>query len=324
MNDFSYLPSSDGITFEKPVLTKIRGEPTYESLKLLKKEIKRNAQSVPSDLGGGANGHLGLVIPPAEYALISDVPYIAPPHPGNLEYPNNATQFQIVTARRDHDIALHNYRTTVQMKQALISQLVAAIDSTYLKELRNAQTDTITMEIHEVLTFLFENYADIDTATLQRMEEKVQTYVWDIKDPPALLYDLIEDLQSMSSAAGVPKTEAQIVASALDVVRRTGSFDFALIEWYATPEGDRDWARFKIHFNRAHKELKKIRPTMETSQLQHANQIAQLTENLDSVKNVLMERMDALSLDFLDLLFQQLALVHLYFILVHQLPILVC
>ena len=61
--------------FLHPTLTTIHGEPNYASLKLLKKELKANASTVTSDLGGGGHGHLGLVLTPHEYSMISAVPY---------------------------------------------------------------------------------------------------------------------------------------------------------------------------------------------------------------------------------------------------------
>ena len=73
--------------FEFPLLTKIHGEPTYDSLKTLKNELKSNATSVTSDLGGGGHGHLGIVLTPAEYAVISPIPYVRPVHPGPLVVP---------------------------------------------------------------------------------------------------------------------------------------------------------------------------------------------------------------------------------------------
>ena len=57
--------------FAHPVLTKITSKPTYSSLKILKDELKANAASVPSDLGGGKHGHLGLVLKDDEYKLVS-------------------------------------------------------------------------------------------------------------------------------------------------------------------------------------------------------------------------------------------------------------
>ena len=40
-----------------------------------------------SDLGGGAHGHLGLVLTPAEYALVSAILYVRPGHSGTLTLP---------------------------------------------------------------------------------------------------------------------------------------------------------------------------------------------------------------------------------------------
>ena len=76
--------------FQYPVLTKIHGPPTYKTLTNLKKELQSNTQSIGSDLGGGAHGHLGLVLTPTEYPAISNVPYTMPQFPGPLAVPRNA------------------------------------------------------------------------------------------------------------------------------------------------------------------------------------------------------------------------------------------
>ena len=64
----------------------INGEPTYKSLKRLKTELRANASSVDTDLGGGDHGYLGLVLSDAEYARISPTPaaFVAPNFPGAL------------------------------------------------------------------------------------------------------------------------------------------------------------------------------------------------------------------------------------------------
>ena len=42
--------------------TPIQGEPTYKALKRFKNELRANASSVDTDLGGGDHGYLGLVL----------------------------------------------------------------------------------------------------------------------------------------------------------------------------------------------------------------------------------------------------------------------
>ena len=66
------VPSVEDVTNAFPTaVTKITGEPNYESLKTLKDELKANAASIPTTLGGGTHGYLGLILSPAAYATIA-------------------------------------------------------------------------------------------------------------------------------------------------------------------------------------------------------------------------------------------------------------
>eukprot|EP00957_Ditylum_brightwellii_P089095 6784535-Ditylum_brightwellii.AAC.1 len=56
--------------FKIPDLTKIYGEPTTGLLLTLKNELKANAMTVPTILGGGACGHTGLVLGAVQYSNI--------------------------------------------------------------------------------------------------------------------------------------------------------------------------------------------------------------------------------------------------------------
>ena len=48
--------------FEHPELTKIHHEPDTQNLIIIRNEVKANAMTVHTTLGGGAYGHLGLVL----------------------------------------------------------------------------------------------------------------------------------------------------------------------------------------------------------------------------------------------------------------------
>ena len=80
--------------FKYDKLTKNHGEPTYDSLLKIKNENKTNAQTVQCSAGGGQFGILGLVLSPEEYALISNVAFDRPPHPGNFQIAQGTTQVQ--------------------------------------------------------------------------------------------------------------------------------------------------------------------------------------------------------------------------------------
>ena len=78
--------------FKYKTPTPIQGTPPNKALKRLKQELRANASSVESDLGGGDHRYLGLVLMDVEYAKISNTPFVAPTYPTNLRIPGTADQ----------------------------------------------------------------------------------------------------------------------------------------------------------------------------------------------------------------------------------------
>ena len=64
--------------FEYSTLTKVHGELLHENLQEPKNQLKANAFGVTSDLGGGANSHLGLVCTANEYLNVDHTAYVRP------------------------------------------------------------------------------------------------------------------------------------------------------------------------------------------------------------------------------------------------------
>ena len=136
---------------EYKVLTKIHGEPNYKSIRLLFNQVKANAASVPSNLGGGAHGHLGLVLTPAKYALVSAVPFDWPAHPGPYVLPQNGTAAQIAATKEIHEEAMQVLREVLNVKAALHQQIVSAIDNKYLTAICDRQTNAIRMNVSDII-----------------------------------------------------------------------------------------------------------------------------------------------------------------------------
>ena len=80
--------------FKYKTPTPIQGTPTYKAFNRLKVELRANASSVETDLGGGNHGYLRLVLSDAEYANISPTPFVVPAYPAQLNISANATQVQ--------------------------------------------------------------------------------------------------------------------------------------------------------------------------------------------------------------------------------------
>jgi hypothetical protein len=77
------MSTSSGLTtftLKHDPLTPIEGRPTPEGVRKLRQELYANVRGITTDLGGGQHGHLGLLMPDADYlALPGAAAYILPP-----------------------------------------------------------------------------------------------------------------------------------------------------------------------------------------------------------------------------------------------------
>ena len=141
--------------FEYTVLTKVHGILNYASLKLIKDELKANAASIISDLSGGINGHLGLVLTPAEYALISPTPYIRYLQPQPLDIMATTTQHNTNHLREHYKEDLCLFREMIALEKALLKLLSHAVPAIYIKSFRNRSSNAINIDIPTILITLF-------------------------------------------------------------------------------------------------------------------------------------------------------------------------
>ena len=117
----SSVPSVEDITNAFPTpITKITGEPNYESLKNLKDQLKANAASIPTTLGGGNHGYLSLILSSAAYTTIAANQFIEPvyrrQHP-NVPAGTNAANTSTIVRRHTED--LHQWRKFKNVNTAL-------------------------------------------------------------------------------------------------------------------------------------------------------------------------------------------------------------
>ena len=245
--------------FEFKELTKIHGEPTYDSIKRLHNEVKANAASVPSTLGGGVFGHLGLVLTPNQYAMVSNAPFNRPNHPGQCIIPQNSTQAQIQAIRDTHTEQLRVFNEVLGVEAALRQQINDAVEDSYLKSIRNRQTNAIIMPVSDIFHLhLYPNYGEVDSFKLEEEREKVMQMTYDTAYPPDMVYETIEDLMDMATASGVPFTQHQAVNMAIVIINKTGLFKDDMRTWLQTPPLQRTWIAFKRHFTEAYKLFKQL------------------------------------------------------------------
>ena len=74
-------------------ITKHTGEPTFQDIRDSHNQLKANAASILSDIGGGPFGLLGLIIQPKTYETLTGIPFIKHTNPGT--HPSYSTGISV-------------------------------------------------------------------------------------------------------------------------------------------------------------------------------------------------------------------------------------
>ena len=262
--------------FKYKTPTPIQGTPTNKTLKRLKQELRANASSVESDLGGGDHGYLGLVLTNEEYATVSNTAFKAPAYPAALHIPNGTDQVTALNIREIHKDEKRAYYESKNVEKALLRHIQDAIEDKYLESLIDEDTQLLNADIPDVLQYLLETYGKVPSEEVKQKEIEVRAMTFHPADPMILLYNAIEKLKTMGEAAEIAYTEPQLLDIGLTIIRNTRDFEKALGEWETLTSTEKTWKKFKEHFTAAQKQLKAIRgPTMQQAGYHHANMLAE-------------------------------------------------
>ena len=272
----SNIPSVDDIrsSFPQPTVLTIEGEPTYESIKNLHDVLKSNAASVPSTLGGGAHGLLGLVLIPAVYQAVTGAVFTRPNNPGAAPVINPAaTQAQIGVITRQYNADNKQYLETVRTDQALKQQLLGAVENIYIESLRNQYTGFTTVTTLALLTHLYDTYGQISALDLDENERKMKTR-YDPNQPIDTLFRQVDTAVEVAATAAAPFTQQQILNTAFILIFAMGAYEEECKEWQRRAAAYKTWANFKRDFMRAYRnrrELKRLQQQGSAENLFGAN-----------------------------------------------------
>ena len=245
--------------FEYPDLSRIIGEPTTATLITLHNEIKANAQSVHTTLGGGENGHLGLVCSPESYQTLvpGGTPYEKPANPGRLQIDGNETQYQIAQRKQEHDESTRLFREVLGVERSLIQQIVSAIEPKYLKALRNPITNKITKTIPEIFAYLFDTYGDVSPHELRMLTSQVEALTFPPNEPVDTIFTEIDELSTIAELANAPITEQQKINMGYLLLQKVQVYNTSLNKWDQFPVDEKSWENFKSHFRESQKSLRR-------------------------------------------------------------------
>ena len=227
-----------------------------------------------------------------------NIPHKRPVHPGQLVIQNGTAHHEAVRLRDEYHENVRLFPETLQVEKVLIKQIVAAVDSEYLKELRNETTNTIAMSVPEVLEHLFTHYGQVDSDVLDKGEQRLRNFVWNLNDPRTKIFKKVEDLVSLAQAANLEKSPQQTIGFGLDLIRRTGDMEHNIREWHNRPAAEKTWLNFKTHFSAAYHDLKRIRgPTMRNTAFHQAHQVVtDLSRDCTQMRDEVMAVMNSVTM----------------------------
>jgi hypothetical protein len=262
----------------------IDGEPDYASISTMVQLLYGNAATLTTTLGGGRNGHIGIIMPAELYATLSATPYHGPPDPGPIPIHSAAANSAArETDRINHRAAQKLFEQHNNMNDALKTQIIDSIADTYIGELRNRYTGYMAVTPRDLIDHLLERYGRITASDIANCRTKMEAPM-DPTQPIDVYFQNIDDCIQFATDGQVPFTALQIVQTAYHAISKSGLYNDACKEWRRKPLADRTWVTFKPFSATEYNDLKE-QHKLNTNQnnFHGANSAIDLTTAIDSL-----------------------------------------
>jgi hypothetical protein len=229
-----------------PFFPNIDAEPTFEDIKVTTRLLNANAISIPSMAGGGAHGHLGIIITQVEYAAISASPWVEPFNPNAIPIiPPGTNAVDAAQLARMHTECCCIYTNRINVDQALKKLILEAYANMYTSQLEDYLLQYANRSALEIILHLKQTYGFIKPRQLADNHNKMTAPV-NFQDPIETFFKQIEDGVQYANAGMQPYMEAQYVKIAFLLMLNTGAIPDACRDWQRRTPVNQTWADFRI------------------------------------------------------------------------------
>ena len=250
----STVTTASTTTYPHKVLTPLTAKPTPHTLGLLRQQVYANATAAKTSLFGGQNGHLGLVMPDAQYTQRAGVAFQAPAAPGEQAAPAaNATQAQILEANRAYNVSVAHFNKYDTTNADLKAQIIEAVPDIYLSPLRDPLMGYTDVSPRDMLEYLDTHHGTIEARHIEE-NRKTLTEKWNVDEPIDVLWTRITTAQAFATRAQEPIGDPAAIRLTLQTIEATGLFTLAAGQWRQKPDADQTMDNFRAHFIRANTE----------------------------------------------------------------------
>jgi hypothetical protein len=221
----------------KELVTKIHGQPTDQDVTMLEKELNAIAANIPSTLGRGNHGHVGIIIEAAKYLTMAGQAFVTPVNP--RIYPNIAGNAAAgVKAREEaqHEELLAQFEIFNGVEQGLKDIILEAVEHDYLLEIEDETLRFLNQTPRIMIDHLKArggslDFADTKTVLTERDAE------WDVSEVPQIYFNWVEKAMQGLTRTGINSDLNERCDMALYFLKTSGKFDASVREWYGASLG---------------------------------------------------------------------------------------
>ena len=267
----------------KETVTKIHGQPTSHNLTNLEREIISILANIPTTLGGGNHGHVGVIMNPTEYNTMTEgTDFVNPVNPGiypaNLAL--NAAAGARARAEAEHRELINQFETFEGVRLGTKDLILEAVDNEYLNEIEHDTLGFLNQTPRQMLQHLLTRGGSLDFADTKELLAE-RDGEWNVSENPQVYFNRVEKAIKGLTRNGITSDPNERRDIALFHLKATGEFDPAVREWEAKPAADKTWANIKTfiaaEYSRENKQNKMSAKHFKANAMQEQ---AEATEDL--------------------------------------------
>ena len=158
------------------------------------------------------------------------------------------------------------------VEQAIVQQIVAAVEPKYLRALHQPGTNRLQQRIPTILDHLFDTYGDVTPQDLRELIPLVKNLAYPPSEPVDTIFAEIDELAAIAEIAQSPITASQKINMAYIMFQKAHVYKYALARWDERDLAEKTWGTFKTHFRLAYKALQRtcaltVKDTMERQEI---------------------------------------------------------
>jgi hypothetical protein len=225
-------------------------EPSPEAVHLLRKELYANSRAIRKD--GSNHGHLGIIMPTAEFTTLTGNAYVYPLKPDIPDYANEPDSATRQGFEASYEQQIIDYNTHNDLSTHLLSIMIDAIPRVYIEELEDSIQGFADVTPQAMLAHLIETFGTIEPEDLDANEEKLST-PWDPSTSIHPVFTTAERCKQYSTIGGDTLSEGTITRRLTEVFQNSGVFDIECKQWRNKTAHEKNYVNLKKHFIQANK-----------------------------------------------------------------------